>query len=198
MGLFSRKPKEPVVHPTVERTIWLRADPIRLGPHLDEYAAIMGKRARAIGVEAWRSGEWLRLSLPREGVHPWEHHNLAYWLLELGDVVVAAGETADFPAYSAERGPSPLDLFEGHTAAGEPVSFHVPTNKVVRSDSDVAVAKLGTAERLASAGVPVDGWAPVGAVDVRSEDPQHDLGPRLDDVVANRAALRRFQVDVTF
>jgi hypothetical protein len=195
MGLFSRKPKEPIVHPAVERTIHVEVDRAAVPPHLDGYWEIMGRRARELEVGIASSRSWVRLTLPRAGVHPWEAHNLAYWLLELGTVVVVVGPSPDRPGYHLLRADDPNDLLEGWTDDGEPVTVHVPGNDVVRPDPEVAGIARSAAAALRDVGVPHDGWADHGTILVFSEDPGHDLNPAMAATRRSRAALRPVYLD---
>ena len=196
MGLFSRRTKEPIVHPRVERTIYVETTARSLDDHLDGYAEIMGRHARDLDVVVWSSGGWLRLDLPDQGVHPWELHNLAYWLLELGDVVVVSGPSPELHGYHLVRADDPNDLMEGWTDAGEPMTVHVPGNDVVRPDPEVAMPASTRRDALQAAGVPHDGWTEIDRVTVRSEDPGHVLNPSMAATKPDRAALRRCHVDL--
>lgn len=200
MGLFRRKKTDDaagqssaqVEHPLVERTIYLRADETALTSQLEGYASIMGARARELPLVVDRAGEWLRLALPIEGVHPWECTNLAFWLHEVGDVVVVSAASPTFPTHWLVRAADPGDLLEGWTEDGEAITVHVPSNVVVRDDGDVGVARCGVVEALTGLGIPLTGWESVGVVTARSEDPGRELEPGLGRSVRDRRALQPF------
>jgi hypothetical protein len=190
MGLFRRRQREPITHPPVERTIHLRSPVSALDAHLDRYAAAMGRNARELPMTAAASGPWIRMTFPASGVHPWEAINLAYWLLELGEVMLVSGPSPTFPGHWLVRAPVTAALFEGWTDTGEPITIDVPSNRVVREDLDVSEPPRSTADRLRAARVPSGGWIAINWLVVHSEDPGHDLAPTLQDAVPNRAALR--------
>lgn len=189
MGLF-RKKKEPIAHPSVERVIHLRSDLHPVEPRLAAYAQIMGAKARTLSFRAETTGGWLRLQPPVEGVHPWETLNLACFLQELGPIILTSAASPTFPAHWLVPSTTLTDLFEGRTESGEAISIEVPSNRVVRVDPDVSQPNRSTNDALAALGVPLDGWSQIDAVLVRSEDPQHGLGPTLEDTVKSRRELR--------
>ncbi|MEO1061653.1 MAG: hypothetical protein AAFZ07_09565 [Actinomycetota bacterium] len=184
------------MHPAVDRSIHVRAQDRAIDDQLGGYAEIMGRRARALEVRRWTAGDWCRLDLPGDGVHPWELHNLAYWLLEVGDVVVTSGPGPGFAAYHLVRADHPNDLLEGWTDTAEALTVHVPGNDVIRPDPDVPAPALTTAQALRGAGVPTEGWIDRGVVAVMSEDPGHDLNPSMSATKPNRAALRSVHLDL--
>ncbi len=196
MGLFSRRTKEPVVHPTVERAIHVRSTRESLDQHLDGYAKIMGRHARDLDVRLWSSGEWLRLDLPADGVHPWELHNLAYWLLEIGDVLATSGPSPQLHGYHLVRADHPNDFLEGWTDASEPMTVHVPGNDVVRPDPEVPAPARTTRDAMGAASIPEHGWVEIGPVVVRSEDPGHDLNPSMAATKRSRKSLRATYIDM--
>ena len=196
MGLFSRRAKEPVAHPRVKRTVHVMANREAVNGHLDGYAKVMGRHARDLDVDVWSSGDWLRLDLPADGVHPWELHNLAYWLLELGDVVAVSGPSPQLHGYHLTRADDPNDLLVGWTDASEPMTVHVPGNDIVRPDPEVPAPARTTRDALGAAGIPQAGWVEVGGIVVRSEDPGHDLNPSMAATKRSRKDLRPIHIDM--
>ncbi|MEM9033035.1 MAG: hypothetical protein AAGA99_09090 [Actinomycetota bacterium] len=195
MGFFRRSKPEPIVHPAVARTIYVEADRAALTPHVEGYAGIMGRRARTIEVDLRGSGPWIRLDLQVDGVHPWEFHNLAYWLLEIGRVVAVSGPSPTHDGYHLVRADDANDLLEGWTDGGEPLAIHVPGNDVVRPDPAVPGPPQTADEVLEVSHVPELGWTDLGAIDVRTDDPGRNLNPTLAATKRRRADLRPIYFD---
>ncbi len=202
MGLFRRKTDPPLVHPEVQRAIVVHAGPDVVSKHLEGYAQIMGRNGRDLPVEvatapsaASGDGAWTRFALPAGGMHPWEAANLAFWLCELGDVVLASGPSPTFPAHWLVRSPAGGDWLEGWTVDSTPIGLHVPMHRVVLGDDEVTVPAQPVDQLLTSLGAPAlthPAWTPQPPTVVRSEDPQRDLNPDLTDTAPNRRALSPF------
>lgn len=188
MGFF-RKKKEPIVHPQVERCIYVRGARESVEQRFTQFDKIMGSHARELSLRVETAGDWMRLQPPADGVHPWEMLNLACFLQDLGPLLLTSDASPTFPAHWLVPTTNASDLFEGYTANEEAISIEVPSNRVVRDDSDVGQLAQSIRDALTAFGVPASGWVSASALVVRSEDPQHDLGPTLEDSAESRRSL---------
>lgn len=177
------------------RTIYLDTARGVLDRRVDDYARMMGRRARPLEVTVSAAGPWLQLKLPTDGVHPWEFHNLAYWLLDIGTVVAVSGASPTHSGYHLVGADHPGELLEGWTDEGEPLTVDAPSNDVVLGDPEVPGPQTSTDEVLELARVPERGWVPLKALQVRSDDPGPNLNPTLRPTKRRRADLQPIYFD---
>lgn len=184
MGLFSKRQPDPIAHPPVARTVHVHAALDAVIAHLAAYGELWSpKWASEHELFVAEVGGWTAIRLPDE-VHPWQLHNLAYWMLdcaELGDeptaVIAVSGPGPDHPGYRLVRDPKLPDALCGWDDEGDGWTVRVPGNDVVRPE-DVPVPR--------SQAVPSGhrSWHPVR---VMLEDP----GPGMNERNAPTAKSRR-------
>lgn len=190
MGLFSKKKSEPIVHPAVHREIFVRAEEQAVRTKLDEYSSLFSpKRTVEHDLQLSVSGGWVAVQLP-DAVHPWQLHNLAYWLLDcdhpestdgVSAEVIAVSEAAPtHPGYRLVRDDEVPDALCGWDDAGDGWTVQVPGNDIVTPE-DVPVARSLT--------VP-SGFHTWYTVGVRLEDPGHDMNPANESTFPSRKRLR--------
>ena len=122
MGLFSKKQQEPLTYAEVERTVHV---PARLGDvvaHLAAYGELWSrKRAEPHEVMVAEVGGWTAVRLP-EAVHPWQLHNLGYWMLDCPNsvegLVCESGAGPGHAGYRLVRDPEVADALCGWTPRG--------------------------------------------------------------------------------
>lgn len=190
MGLFSKKSKEPIVHAAVERTVFVNADRTSVIARLSEYSSLFSpKHSAAHRVDVSTAGDWVAIRLPVD-VHPWQLHNLAYWMLDCDGadqhVIAQSAAGPTHVGYRLVRDPDVSDALCGWDDEGQGWTVNVPSNDIARSD-DVPVARAVT--------YPT-GFHEWTAVDVLLEDPGHDMNPRNDATVKSRKHLANLGVDV--
>lgn len=129
-----------------------------------------------------QAGGWVAVRLP-DHVHPWQLHNLAYWLLDCGGratAVIAHSDAGPSHAgYRLERDPEIFDALCGWDDVGNGWTVVVPTNEIVRP-APVPVER----RRACPTGFRV--WNPVP---VRLADPGTALNPTLASTHPSRAAI---------
>lgn len=190
MAIFSKKPKVPVVHAPVERTVLVRATRESVIAHLDTYSSLFSpKHSAAHRVDVATSADWMAVRLPLD-VHPWQLHNLAYWMLDCDgadqQVFAVSAAGPDHPGYRLVRDPDMPDALCGWDDEGGGWTVNVPSNDIVRAD-DVPVARAMTCP---------SGFHEWTAVDVRFEDPGHAMNPRNEATTKSRKRLANLGVDV--
>lgn len=195
MPLFSRKKPEPVAHPAVARTIYVRAAASAVAPVLAGYSALSSpKRAMEQALSLGEAGGWTAVRLP-DRVHPWQLHNLALWLLDVPGVAQKViAESAAGPSFRAYRlmpDPKVGEWLCGWDDAGEGWTVNVPNNEIARPDA----VPVDTAVAVPSG---FGGWS---IVNVRLEDPGSEMNPGLEATVSTRTDLARrqrgVQIDIT-
>ncbi len=177
----------PVVHPPVERTVYVRADAVPVRQQLDAYSALWSpKRAVEATVALCTAGSWTAIRLP-EAVHPWQLHNLAHWMLDtpsltgIGDEVVAvAASSEQRPGYRLVKDPEIPDAMCGWDERGNGITVAVPGNDIVAPE-DVPVPRAFT--------LP-GGFADWDDHVVRFEDPGSAMNPQNAPTFRSRRALR--------
>jgi hypothetical protein len=186
MRLFSKKDAEPLVpvmHPPVRRVIYVRADVAAVARRLAQYSTLFAaKRSDDHTVRVASSSGWSAIRLPDE-VHPWQLHNLAFWMLDCdgadGEVIAWSGAGPGHPGYWLIRDPELPDAMCGWDYDGHGWTVIVPTNDVVRPD-DVPVAR--------SISSP-SGFGPWFDIEVRLEDPGADMNPANAATLPSRTAV---------
>lgn len=184
MGLFSkRQAPEPIVHPSVERTVFVRASVDEVGAHLDDYSSLFSpKHSSEHMVAMATSGDWTAIRLP-DSVHPWQLHNLAFWMLDCEgadqQAVACSGPAPTHPAYRLVRDPEIGDVLCGWDDDGNGWSVLVPSNDIVRPEP------VPVPQALA---VP-SGFHHWQDVSVRLEDPGRDMNPANGPTVRSRREL---------
>ena len=195
MGLFSKRTVAPIEYPMVDRTVHVPAPREAVVAHLTAYADLWSpKRAEQHEVMVGVSGGWTAIRLPSD-VHPWQLHNLAYWMLDCpgsesgGDgadvvvrsVIAESAASPDHPGYRLVRDPDVADALCGWDDTGDGWTVGVPSNDVVRGE-DVPVPRALTAPSGHR------DWQP-GAVLL--EDPGRGMNECNEPNVKNRSALDR-------
>ena len=183
MGLFSKKRREPRVHPTAERIIAVPAPLAAVITQVESYGALHSpKHATSHDLVLRHHGEWTTIQLPSQ-IHPWAFHNLGFWMLDTAGggerIVVHSSATADHPAYTLVPDPEIGDCLCGIDGNGEGWTVSVPTNEIVRP-TDVPAT-----------GTPILP-APHGdekIVSILMEDPGHDMNPANAATVPTRRRL---------
>lgn len=193
MGLFSKKTKEPVVHAPVRREVYVRASEAAVIAQLDSYSSLFSQKgSEEHTLQMATSGDWTTVQLP-DAVHPWQLHNLAYWLLDCdhsgrangtnAEVIAVSAAAPNHPGYWLVHDDEVPDALCGWDQAGEGWTVQVPGNDVVHPE-DVPVARAIT--------IPsgFHTWKPVG---VRLEDPGSDMNPLNESNAKSRKRLRERQ-----
>jgi hypothetical protein len=152
--------------------------------HLAKYSALFSpKHSAAAAVRVAVDGGVVAIRLP-EAVHPWQLHNLAYWMLDCpgidGDVLARSEASPTHVGYTLVRDPDLPDCLCGWDDAGEGWTVNVPDNEIVRPEA-VPTAPLIAAPR------DFGNWREVA---VRLEDPGHEMNPRNEPTIRNRKTLR--------
>jgi hypothetical protein len=183
MGLFSKKQQEPLTYAEVERTVHV---PARLGDvvaHLAAYGELWSrKRAEPHEVMVAEVGGWTAVRLP-EAVHPWQLHNLGYWMLDCPNsgegLVCESGAGPGHVGYRLVRDPEVADALCGWDTEGSGWTVRVPDHRIVRGE-DVPVPR--------SFVVPTghQDWRPV---QVLFEDPGRGMNETNSSNGKSRSAL---------
>ncbi len=186
MGLFSKRNAEPLQYQAADRVIHVPASRDAVVAHLAGYSGLWSpKRAEEHELSIGEVGGWTAIRLPQV-LHPWQLHNLAFWMLDCPgvedqtQVIAASSATPDHPAYRLVRDPDVPDALCGWDEAGVGWTVHVPDNDIVRGE-DVPVAHALT--------------IPSGHLDWRSvpvllEDPGRGMNERNESNAKSRHALR--------
>lgn len=183
MGLFSRRPPEPLVHPAVSRTVHVGAEREAVLDHLDAYSSLFSpKRAELRSLLVGAADGWCAIRLPHT-VHPWQLHNLACWMLDcpgVGSAVVAESSAGPgHAAYRLVRDPEVPDSLCGWDETGAGWTVHVPGNDIVRPEPVPVQPAI----------VPV-GYADWEEIEVLLEDPGRAMNPGNESTSPSRRALR--------
>ena len=190
MGLFSKSDAEPLTYPPVDRTVHVPARRDAVVAHLTAYSRLWSpKRAEQHGLLVGAVGGWTAIRLPA-AVHPWQLHNLAYWMLDCPGrdvsyaVIAESAASPDHPAYRLVRDPEVGDALCGWGRDGQGWTVQVPLNRIVRG------------ERVP---VPPADSVPTGhhdwrAVPVMLEDPGPGMNEHNESNAKNRKALVRSDV----
>lgn len=191
MGLFSKK-SAPVVHAAVKRVVYVPATEVAANAHLDGYSSLFSpKRADPHQLHVATSGGWTAIRLP-DAVHPWQLHNLAYWMLDCpgvdGDVIAASSAATNHPGYRLVRDPEVSDALCGWDGDGNGWTVQVPSNDIVRPE-DVPVSK---------AIIYPSGFFDWTEVTLRLEDPGNDMNPRNEPTFGSRQRLHDRTHDIVF
>lgn len=183
MGLFSRKKAEPVVHPAIVRTIYVAADEAAVVERLAAYSSLTSPRhapEQPVGIATVNG--WTAVRLP-DLVHPWQLHNLAFWLLDCpgvnGRLVATSAASDGHPAYALVRDPQIDGALCGWDEAGGGWTVDVPTNRIARPDPPPVPSPIARPGGFES-------WRSVG---VRFEDPGREQNPRLEAEFRSRKQL---------
>jgi hypothetical protein len=193
MGLFSKRDAGPIDYPVVPRTVHVPARRDAVVAHLTAYSGLWSpKRAEQHEVLIGEVGGWTAIQLP-DAVHPWQLHNLAFWMLdcpgldELGALVAESAAGPDHPRYLLVRDPEVDDALCGWDERGDGWTVYVPSNDIVRGE-DVPVPQVFS--------VP-SGHHDWHRVPVLLEDPGRGMNERNESNVKNRRSLRE-STDVSF
>ncbi len=196
MGIFSKRVVEPLVHPEVARIVHVRARATDVIAHLDVYSGLWSRRrAEEHQVEIGEVDGWTAIRLPRS-VHPWQLHNMAFWMLDCpatdharppadstsldsSEVIAESAASPDHAGYRLVRDPAVDDALCGWDDDGVGWTVHVPGNDVVRGE-DVPVPRS----------LPVPSghrdWRWIG---VLLEDPGRGMNERNEPTMPTRARL---------
>ena len=187
MGLFSKRTAEPIVYPAVDRSVYVPARRDSVVDHLSAYSGLWSaKRAEHHEVLVGAVGGWTVIRLPG-AVHPWQLHNLAFWMLdcpgfdETNAVIAESGATPDQPGYRLVRDPEIGDALCGWDDGGAGWTVHVPANDIVRGE-DVPVSR--------AVSVP-SGFHDVEPVAVMLEDPGRGMNEHNESNIKDRRSLLR-------
>ena len=135
MGLFSRR--KTVAHPPVERIVYARATEAAVLAHLRAYSAPSFAPRHEHSLRVAVAGEWTALRLP-DAVHPWQLHNLAFWMLDCDGVdrhVIAwSAASPHHPGYRLVHDPDVPDAICGWDDAGDGWTVQGPANDIVRPE----------------------------------------------------------------
>lgn len=195
MPLFSRKKPAGVEHADVTRVIYVRAAAASVLVALDGYSKLSSpKHTPEQDLQVAEAGGWTAIRLPLRA-HPWQLHNLAFWLLDVpgveGNVLAESGEGPTHRGYRLTRDPRVGDWLCGWDDGGEGWTVNVPNNEIARPEP----VPVDSALRAPS------GFGAWETVAVRLEDPGQEMNPRLEATVATRKDLARRQrgvpIDIT-
>lgn len=185
MGMFSKRHDDPLVYPAVVRTVHVRAAVTDVVGHLRTYSELWSpKRSAPHEVLVGAVAGWTAIRLP-ERVHPWQLHNLAFWMLDCpgsgdgGGVIAESAAGPDHVAYRLVPDPVIGDALCGWDDRGDGWTVHVPGNDVVRGE-EVPVPR--------SFAVPT-GYQDWKAVPVLLEDPGRGMNERNDSTSSSRRHL---------
>ena len=187
MGLFSKRNAEPIEYPAVDRIVHVPASRDAVAAHLTAYSGLWSpKRAERHEVVVGAVGGWTAIRLPG-AVHPWQLHNLAYWMLdcpgrdESNAVIAESAASPDHPGYRLVRDPEVGDALCGWDDDGHGWTVQVPGNRVVRGE-DVPVPR--------ALSVP-SGHQDWRSVPVLLEDPGRGMNELNESNAASRSSLDR-------
>lgn len=192
MGLFSKKQREPVEHPEIERSIIVPAAVDDVVARLRAYSDLHSqKHARSHELTVGESDGWVVVGLPRT-LHPWTFHNIGFWLLDTpgeGErTILRSGPAPHHGAYDLVRDPEIGDCLCGVDDAGNGWTVLVPTNEIVRPESVPARAEVPEIEPPTNA----------RTVAVLMEDPGHDMNPANEATRGSRSRLATVSDDVHY
>ena len=185
MGLFSKKKREPRVHPAVRRRIHVAAPTDAVIAQLDKYSELHSpKNATELALTVGTASDGAAVVGLPDTIHPWLFHNVAFWLLDtpgqqLVTAVAAAAPT--HAGYWLVRDPEMMDCMCGRDGEGNGWTVRVPMNEIARPD-DVPVPTMS---------IPVDDIAGEVTVTMLGEDPGHDLNPDNDATEPTRKKLEQ-------
>jgi hypothetical protein len=185
MGLFSKRNTEPIVYPAVDRTIHVPASRDAVAAHLAVYSELWSpKRAERHEVSVGAVGGWTAIRLPG-AVHPWQLHNLAFWMLDCpgrdasNEVIAESAASPDHPGYRLVRDPEVHDALCGWDDRGEGWTVQVPLNRIVRGEAVPVPRALSVPSGHGD-------WRPVTMM---LEDPGRGVNERNEPNVENRRAF---------
>lgn len=185
MGLFSKRKAEPLVYPEAERVVHVPAGRDVVVAHLDAYSELWSpKHAERCELSVGVAGGWTAIRLPG-AVHPWQLHNLAFWMLDCPgrkdahEVIAVSAASRDHPGYRLVCDPDVADALCGWDDVGQGWTVQVPGNRIVRGE-DVPVP------RALSVPSGHREWRPVWAL---LEDPGRGMNERNESNVKNRRSL---------
>lgn len=185
MGWFPRKRRVPVEHPRIERVVYVPAVLGEVQAHLERYSSSLRPRHVTDSVvQLAAAGGVVAVRLP-PAVHPWQLHNLAYWMLDCGglhgEVVARCEASPAHTGYTLVRDPELPDCLCGWDDAGEGWTVHVPGNDVVRPEAVPTLAQP----------LPPGGFTDWWEVPVRFEDPGAQMNPANERTYPSRDAVRK-------
>jgi hypothetical protein len=183
MGLFSKKQREPRVHPAVDRTIHVPAPMDDVERQLEGYSALHSfEHAVEVTLRIGEHEGWTTLVLPPR-LHPATFHNLGFWLLDTPNggagTMLRSGPSGENPAYALVDDPELSDCLCGIDTLGEAWTVWVPSNEITRADPVPATADVSA---LPEPGV-------LREITLRLEDPGHDMNPDNDSTATSRTSL---------
>ncbi len=183
MGLFSKKQREPRVHPVVSRTIEVPATMADVVNQLRSYSGLHSpNHAAEIVVRMAEAGGRTHIELP-DRMHPWTFHNIGFWLLDTpnvtdGTVLRSSADGAN-PGYALVRDPEMGDCLCGADDSGAGMTVYVPSNDIARGEAVPAAAPAPTMTRPGE-------WRDITTL---VEDPAHDMNPDNDNTAKSRSRL---------
>ncbi len=183
MGLFSKKQREPRVHPVVSRTIEVPASMADVVDQLQSYSGLHSpKHGAEIVVRMAEAAGCTHIELP-DRLHPWTFHNIGFWLLDTPNVtdgtVLRSSADGAKPGYALVRDPEMGDCLCGVDDGGVGMTVHVPSNEITRGETVPAVAPAPTMNQPSE-------WSDVA---ILVEDPAHDMNPDNDITAKSRSRL---------
>lgn len=183
MGLFSKKYREPRVHPAATRTITVPSQLEAVERGIHAYGSLHSdKHAIRHQLRLTTHTDGTTIELPPR-VHPWTFHNLGFWLLDTADgdqvTVLRSAPTPDHPGYTLVPDPELDDCLCGIDDNGDGWTVSVPTNDIARP---TAVPVTVAPDRRAPGGES-------RVITVLMEDPGHDMNPLNDSTIRSRQQL---------
>lgn len=195
MGFFSKKQRTEIVHPDVDRRIFVRCSRGLIESHLPAYDEIMGPRVPSAPIPTATEDDWTVLVMPRR-IHPWAFHNLAMWMLDAeqdgAEIALRAENTAEHVGYWLVHDDEVGDWLCGRADSGRPISVQVPDNAWVWDDA-VPVEAATFAQVASGLSIPASLLAgtPAASLTARFDDVAHDLNPLLEASYKSRDRMRR-------
>ena len=171
----------------MDRTVHVPASRDAVVAHLTGYSGLWSpKRAEQHEAVVGAVGGWTAIRLPGT-VHPWQLHNLAYWMLdcpgrdESNAVIAESAASPDRPGYRLVRDPEVGDALCGWDDDGQGWTVQVPGNRIVRGE-DVPVPR--------ALSVP-SGHRDWRSVPVLLEDPGWGMNELNESNATSRSSLDR-------
>lgn len=185
MGLFSKRSTEPLLYEAVARSVHVPASRDDVLSHLASYSELWSpKRAEPHDVQVGEVAGWSAIRLP-ETVHPWQLHNLAFWMLDCpglrdgSDVIAESAASRDHPGYRLVRDADVNDALCGWDDQGQGWTVQVPANDIVRGENVPAPRAVA---------VP-SGYQEWRSVSVLLEDPGPGMNEHNESTFKSRRSL---------
>ena len=190
MGLFSKRKREPVVHPDVARRIHVRLDAATVVSRMEAYSRIAGP-IEPTPVHVDHVDGWTTVVITGS-VHPQAVHNLAHWIMERRDapIVLTVDAGTGRSGYWLVPDADFDDWWIGYTDDATPITVSVPDNVWVAGDHH-SEPSGNSHDALARLEVPEAAAATTGSAThaVRLEDSGSALNPTNEATMPSRSAL---------